>query len=67
MSGEYRKDESGRTWWCNIHERRATYVFCRQLNTQIRIEHVCEPGLGGIMIPCRCVDLTDLLEIEGAV
>jgi hypothetical protein len=35
--------------WCNTHERPA---------------ELCKTGRGGIMLPCRVVDLTDILEIE---
>lgn len=46
---EYQKDLSGETWWCNSHQRRATYLF--------KDQHVCDPDLGGIMIPCSSVKL----------
>ena len=43
-------------WWCNIHRRQATYV-------RNETYHCCDPKLGGIMIPCNCVDLTNECKI----
>ena len=31
-------------WWCNVHQRLATHF--------IRGKPVCDPALGGIMLPC---------------
>lgn len=53
---EYKKDDSGKLWWCNSHRRRATHIF--------KDRHCCNPNLGGIMIPCQCVDLTGLVEVN---
>lgn len=53
----YTKDESGELWWCNRHGRRAEYLFKKT-------EHVCDPKLGGIAIPCVAVNLTGIVEIE---
>lgn len=44
-------------WWCNPHNRWASHVRVRDQ------WHHCGPGLGGIMIPCSCVNLTDLVEV----
>ena len=52
-------DVSGRTWWCNSHQRIATEVR----SYPDRICHVCARNLGGILLPCSCVDVTDLIEI----
>ncbi len=60
---EYVLDTSGRWWWCNSHQRDATYVLHRPT---MEPTHVCNPKLGGIMLPCRCVDLTDELERDCA-
>ena len=46
-----------RLWWCNSHERKATWV-------NLKGERECDPLLGGILIPCVVVDLTDEVEIE---
>src|SRR5580693_7483600 len=47
-------------WWCNSHQRRAT---ARRLSGYWEGEVCCAPNLGGIMIPCRCVNLTGIAEI----
>lgn len=44
-------------WWCNSHQRWASHVRVRDQ------WHHCALGLGGVMIPCRCVNLTDLVEV----
>jgi hypothetical protein len=56
----YEKDESGEVWWCNIHNRRASHIFTYIGGKRV---HHCDPKLGGIMIPCECVNITDLVEI----
>lgn len=43
-------------WWCNVHQRKATYVKNGKRG--------CDPHLGGIMIPCECVNLTGIAIIE---
>lgn len=53
----YAPGDQGELWWCNSHQRRATYVFNRK-------DHCCAPGLGGIMIPCHAVNLTGIAELE---
>lgn len=53
----YTKDESGELWWCNSHGRRAEYLLKKKY-------HVCDPKLGGIMIPCIAVNLTGIAELE---
>lgn len=50
--------------WCNAHERRATHIFLDNRSTPNTARLCCDPKLGGIMIPCRCVDLTGIAEIE---
>jgi len=47
------KDE---LWWCNSHNRKATYV------DEIG-QHRCDPKLGGRMIPCMVVNLTGIADI----
>lgn len=54
---EYSEDISGELWWCNSHQRRAAYLLGPTY-------HVCKPGQGGVMIPCVCVNLTGLVEID---
>lgn len=53
-------------WWCNVHQRRATYMIRRVFGDgfDIKLDHCCDPRLGGIMLECSCVDLTDMVEIE---
>ena len=56
-------------WWCNVHQRRAEYIkiksqHIRDDTHQIDIDHCCDPKLGGIMIPCKCLNLTGEVEIE---
>ena len=46
-----------RLWWCNSHGRRATWVDGMG-------RRCCDPKLGGILLPCRVVDLTDEVEID---
>ena len=50
---EYKGDE---LWWCNSHGRKATHL--NRFG-----DHVCAPGLGGILLPCMAVNLTGLVEI----
>ena len=57
----YRQDQSGETWWCNSHNRRAAWLHERDDGSE---EHVCDPNLGGILLPCRAVNLTGIAEIE---
>ena len=61
MEIKYKRDESSELWWCNIHQRRAEYILER---SRCKIRHVCNPNLGGIMLPCDVVNLTDIMEIE---
>lgn len=51
-------------WWCNSHRRRATHVASG--GGYGAGKHVCDPKLGGILLPCFAVDLTGLVEIEDA-
>ena len=44
-----------RIWWCNSHERMATF---RQ-----GTKYICDPKLGGITLPCFTVNLTGQVEI----
>lgn len=45
------KLETKRVWWCNTHQREA-------INAR-----GCDPKLGGILMPCRVVDLTGIAEV----
>lgn len=52
-------------FWCNSHRRQATHIQRKtQRDGRVFEEHVCDPKLGGILLPCRCVDLTGIAEIE---
>ena len=42
-----------RLFWCNSHQRKATHI------NMYNHTMVCDPKLGGIMLPCSVVDLTD--------
>lgn len=57
---QYRRDTSGELWWCNSHTRQATHV---RIGGNIE-RHCCDTELGGILLPCLCVNLTGLVEIE---
>ncbi len=51
-------------FWCNTHRRKATHIHRKtQRDGRVFEEHVCDPRLGGIMLSCRCVDLTGIAEI----
>lgn len=50
-------------FWCNTHRRQATHIHRKTYGRTVEIRHVCDPRLGGIMIPCQCVDLTGIAEI----
>lgn len=52
----YQRDTSGELWWCNSHQRKAEWLFKGQ--------HRCDPSLGGITLPCSCVNLTNEAEVE---
>lgn len=49
-------DGTPETWWCNTHQRKATFV------TETG-KHKCDPQLGGITMPCVVISLTNL-EVE---
>lgn len=53
---DYTPDTSGELWWCNSHQRRATHLW--------RGERHCDPNLGGILLPCRAVNLTGWVEFD---
>ena len=53
----YAPNTDDRVWWCNAHQRQATW----RVSNYDWSTACCDPGLGGIMIPCECVDLTDLV------
>lgn len=51
-------------FWCNTHRRQATHIHRKTMRAGLTTEeHVCDPKLGGIMIPCQCVDLTGIAEV----
>jgi hypothetical protein len=39
--------QSDGIWWCNSHQREATWIGPRGRE--------CDPKLGGIMLPCRVI------------
>lgn len=52
-------------WWCNTHRRRATHKYLKfRYGRMISEEHCCAPKQPGIMMPCECVNLTGIAEIE---
>lgn len=55
MSERYKLDDSSETWWCNSHNRYATW-----LDTQTN-KHICDPRLSGIMLPCFTVNTEHLV------
>lgn len=63
MPIKYEQDGSGELWWCNVHQRRATFLFTPLGGTK-QVKHVCAPHLGGITMPCRCVNLTGQVELD---
>lgn len=58
-----RPNPDGRLWWCNTHRRRATHLLTYPYQNSREKPH-CDPVLGGILLPCCCVDLTDEVELE---
>lgn len=56
----YIKYDGKQLWWCNSHQRKAEYLKVSILD----VEHCCDPKLGGNLLPCRCVNLTGMVEIE---
>lgn len=64
MPADYRERTDDKLWWCNSHGRQATYI----MTTGDGKEHpVCNPKLGGITIPCRCAELTNIVEVHNDV
>lgn len=39
-------------WWCNVHERLAT--------KETRGMHHCDGRLGGVLLACQCVNLSEM-------
>jgi len=44
-------------WWCNSHQRQATHIDWKQG------KWVCDPKLGGILLPCVCINITGIARI----
>ena len=57
----YEKANEDELWWCNSHGRRATYIWWNDYHPKT---HCCDPKLGGILLPCTCVELTGQVELE---
>lgn len=60
MGYVYSVNNDGKKWWCNSHNRFATYLCYSDIDT-CRV--CCEPGQSGVMIPCFVVEITNELEI----
>lgn len=61
MSEEYKGWYRGPdVWWCNTHQRKAEAIYTKGISAG---DHCCAPNLGGIMMPCQCVNLTGIAEI----
>ena len=60
----YAEAQDEETWWCNSHQRRATHMYFHAGHNGVF--HCCDPKLGGIMLPCRSVNLTGEVELEDA-
>ena len=59
---QYKRNTNKELWWCNSHGRVATYI---QMYSYTKLQKpCCDPKLGGIMLPCSCVNLTGQVEIE---
>jgi hypothetical protein len=56
---KYYLDRSGEAWWCSSHNRPADWILEKADNS---LHHVCDPRLGGIMLPC----FTRAMSAEGA-
>lgn len=52
-------------WWCNTHRRRAL-EYCERSSPSFFERSPCcgNSYKGGIMLPCDCVNLTHICEIE---
>jgi hypothetical protein len=48
-------------WWCEVHRRRATHWLVRE---GMEDEPHCDPGLGGIMLPCKAVKVYSTDEVR---
>ena len=48
-------------WWCHSHKREATHVRIKHGNRTM----CCEPGLGGILLPCFAEPIPRTLRCEG--
>ena len=60
MTAIYTEVSPAEFWYCNSHQRQATHILTRWPGDA---KHCCKPGLGGVMIPCECVNLTDVAEM----
>jgi len=49
------KSRANQLWWCNSHQRKANYKQGSKF--------ICDPGFGGITLPCFPVDLTGQVEL----
>lgn len=58
----YIEDPSDEIWWCRVHKRWATYLRVKTDKKYAETEHVCNPSLGGITVPCRTIIVTDVVK-----
>ena len=54
LTPRYRRNDDPNEWWCKSHNRMATHLHRRDDGTE---RPCCEPGLGGILLPCACEQL----------
>lgn len=54
------RDVNGEVWWCNTHQRQA--IERRHWNGALH--WICSRHLGGILLPCRGVNITGIVEID---
>lgn len=60
----YKVNEPTETQWCNSHRRRALYLLIKPTG---EVEPCCGPNQSGICLPCFCVRLNGIAEIEETV
>lgn len=55
---KYELNRSDELWWCNSHNRQATYLFTKTINGVLnRQEPCCDPKSSGLLITCSCVKI----------
>ncbi len=61
MKPEYKQLPDHWKYWCHTHQRRATHAIYSD-NVPGRV--CCDPQLGGILLPCTTIDVTDIVLTE---